>query len=238
MSPQIQFNLPEISGNFSTSHEAAYHRLRNGLLVGAIKPGTAMGIRALAHYLEISPTPVREALARLSSENALQVLENRRIIVPVMDANRFDEIIVLRIQLECLAAERAFPFVSQMLIEKMATIDTAMDEAVQKKDSDALTVLNHQFHSLLYRANPHQSVMPLIESVWLQLGPFQRQIIDKVLKYYLVDHHKTIVGALWSRDQKALCKAIKADIDEGIGRAGDEVLKASSKNLNSKKLSA
>ena len=225
MGTQVQFNLPEISGDYITSHEAAYHRLRNALMVGAIAPGTPMRIRALAQYLSISPTPVREALRRLSSESALQVLDNRRIIVPLMSAGRFDELILLRVKLECLAAERALPFVSQVLIEQLASIDADMDKAVNGQNYDALAVLNQQFHSILYQANPHQSAMPLIESVWLQLGPFQRQVIDKIMDYYLVDHHKTIVGALWKRDQKALCISIRADIIEGIGRAGDEVLK-------------
>ncbi len=226
-----QFDLPKITGDYITAHEEAYHRLRNALMVGAIAPGTPMGIRALAHYLNISPTPVREALRRLSSESALHVLDNRRIVVPEMNAGRFEELILLRVRLECLAAERALPFVSQVLIEQMATMDAEMDEAVRSKNYDTLTALNHQFHTTLYMANPDQSVMPLIESVWLQLGPFQRQIMDKVLNNYLVDHHKTIVGALWKRDHGSLCKSIEADIVEGIGRAGTEVFCA----LNQKK---
>ncbi|HHB83607.1 MAG TPA: GntR family transcriptional regulator [Devosia sp.] len=219
-----QFDLPEISGEYITAHEAVYHRLRNALMVGAIKPGTAMAIRALAQYLGHSPTPVREALRRLSSENALQVLDNRRIIVPFINAGQFDELILLRIKLECLAAERALPYVSQVLIEKMIGIDATMDNAVTEKQFDTLSVLNQQFHTVLYAANPNQTVMPLIESVWLQLGPFHRQMMDKTLSYYLVDHHKRIIGALNNRDKKELCSAIEADIREGIGRAGQEVL--------------
>lgn len=229
MPHKIQFDLPEISGDYITAHEEAYHRLRNALMVGAIAPGTPMRIRALAQYLNISPTPVREALRRLSSESALQVLDNRRIVVPEMSAGRFEELILLRVRLECLAAERALPFVSQVLIEQMAALDAKMDEAVHLKNYDALTTLNHHFHTTLYTANSDQSVMPLIESVWLQLGPFQRQIMNTVLNNYLVDHHKTIVSALWKRDQKSLCKSIEADIVEGIGRAGTEVFCALTK---------
>ncbi len=219
------FSVPHIARTEQmTAHEYVYARLRYALMTGTIAPGTALKIRALAIYLGISPTPVREALRRLCSESALEVLGNRRIVVPQMSAGRFDELILLRVHLECLAAERALPYVSNILIEKMARLDERMDMAAGAGDYNALTVLNQDFHELLYTANPNQSVMPLIQSVWLQLGPFQRQVMNRVLDYYLVDRHKEILDALNTRDATALCKATEADIRDGIGRAGAEVV--------------
>ena len=141
-----------------------------------------------------------------------------------MNAGRFDYLILLRVHLECLAAERALPYVSDILIEKMALIDEQMDRAAAGRNYNALTVLNQDFHELLYTANPNQSILPLIQSVWLQLGPFQRQVMDRVLDYYLVDRHKEILDALKARNAAALCKATEADIRDGIGRAGAEVM--------------
>ncbi len=227
MADNTEFSIPQVKRHGQmTAHEYAYARLHNGLMVGAIGPGTALKIRALAEYFGISPTPVREALRRLSSESALEVLGNRRIIVPRITPGRFEELVLLRIELECLAATRALPYVSDILIARMGEVDGRMDDAVRVQEFDTLTVLNHEFHELLYLANPHQGVMPLIKSVWLQLGPFQRQIMDRVIGYYLVDHHKEILGALGARNATALCRAIRADIEDGVGRAGDEVLNA------------
>ncbi len=225
MNTNSGFSIPPIARTGQmTSHEYVYARLRYALMTGAIVPGTALKIRALAVYLGISPTPVREALRRLCSESALEVLGNRRIVVPQMNEGRFDELILLRVHLECLAAERALPYVSNILIEKMARLDERMDRAASGRDYNALTVLNQDFHELLYTANPNQSVMPLIQSVWLQLGPFQRQVMDRVLDYYEVDRHKEILHALNTRDAVALCRATEADIRDGIGRAGAEVM--------------
>ncbi|VAW20920.1 Transcriptional regulator, GntR family [hydrothermal vent metagenome] len=225
MSSKTEFNIPQIAKNpHLTAHEHTYYRLRNALMVGAIKPGSALKIRVVAQYLGVSPTPVREALRRLSSESALEVLGNRRIVVPTMSEGRFEELIMLRVELECLAAKRALPYVSDMLISKMAAIDTRMDQALDESNYDFLTVLNQQFHELLYTANTDQAVMPLIESVWLQLGPFQRQVINVVMNYYRVDRHKEVLAALGQRDEAALLAATKADIVDGIGRAGASVI--------------
>ncbi|MGX9848782.1 GntR family transcriptional regulator [Limimaricola litoreus] len=209
-----------------TTQEYVHARLRNAIMVGAVQPESTLTIRGLAEYLELSPTPVREALRRLSSERAIELLGNRRISIPVMTAPRLEEILRLRMTLECHAARRALPFVSEVLIDRMRAIDDRMDDYIQSRDLDALTISNHEFHRVLYTANPHQTVLPVIESVWLQLGPFQRQMIRALEQFYLIDRHKEILTALRERDAAALALAIEADIEDGIGRAGREVLQA------------
>ncbi len=219
------FSIPDIPRHHHmTIHEYVYFRLRNALMLGAVKPGTSLKIRALAAYMGISPTPIREALRRLSSENALEVLGNRRIIVPRITAGKFEELVLLRICLERLAARRALPYVSDILIRDMSVLDDRMDEAVARGQYDLLTVLNQSFHERLYTANHHQAVMPQIQSVWLQLGPFQRQLIRTVMDTYQIDRHKEILSALSARDPQALQTAIEADIRDGIGQAGKKVL--------------
>jgi DNA-binding GntR family transcriptional regulator len=208
----------------ATTQEQVYLRLRNALMIGAVEPGVTLTIRGLAEYMGLSPTPIREALRRLGSENAIETLGNRRIVVPRMSAGRFDELIRLRVAIEGHAGARALPYVSDVLIEDMAGLDREMDAALRQDRYDALTVLNQQFHRALYTVNPNQSAMPLIESIWLQLGPFQRQVIHAVKTHYLVDRHKQIMDALRRREPAALAAAISDDIQDGIGRSGRAAL--------------
>ncbi|MEV8466981.1 GntR family transcriptional regulator [Fluviibacterium sp. DFM31] len=220
-----EFTLPEIvPDDGMTTQDYAYHRLRNAILLGAIPPGTQLTFRGLATMLNLSPTPVREAVRRLSSEHALEVLGNRRLQVPDMGASRFEELILLRIALETHAAERAFPYVSSVLIEYLRELDDRMDRLLQAGRLDDLTLLNQDFHGQLYAANPFQQALPLIESVWLQLGPFQRQVMQNVTRYYHEDRHKEILEALEARDSMALVVAVENDIRDGQARAGRAAL--------------
>ncbi len=210
--------LPEIekSGKM-TIQEYAYVRLRHALMVGSIAPGVPVTIRGLASAMEISPTPVREALRRLSSQNALCVLENRRIVVPSMTAKRFHELVSLRCAIEIHAAERALPFISDNIIDRLVVIDTIMDEAVTAQDSITLIIQNQLFHGHIYRSNRDQLSMPMIESIWLQLGPFMRIALRHVGSFYGVDRHKEIIAALHDRNLGDLLQAIQADIHDGVG---------------------
>ena len=208
----------------ATDQESVYQRLRAAIMTGALAPETTLTIRGLAEALHCSPTPIREAVRRLSTEFAIEVLENRRMRIPAMTPARFEEILSLRIAIEAHAAERALPYVSDVVIEKIEEIDALMDTALGRGDQSVLTALNHDFHRILYGANPHQVAMPVIESIWLQLGPFQRQVIENGLEFYVVDRHKEIIRALRSRDPIALSIAIEADIRDGIYRSGKQFL--------------
>ena len=98
-----------------------------------------------------------------------------------------------------------------------------MDDAVEAGDWEATVLLNQQFHSGLYLANPGQLVMPMIESLWLQLGPILRIAARRQREIYMIDHHKDILVALRANDGDRLATAIEADIRDGIARLDPEV---------------
>jgi len=198
------------------THQWVYQLLRSNLLCGRIEPGKPLTIRGLAEILHTSPMPVREALHRLACEGAVEVKNNRRVIVPLMTAEKFAELCDLRILLETHAAERALPYIKDADIATLERIDAAIDAAIEANDADNISLNNQAFHRHLYSANPLQISVPLIESLWLQLGPFSRIAIDKLEKVYLVDRHHEAIAALKKRDGFGLKRAIEADIRDGI----------------------
>ena len=198
------------------THQWVYQLLRNNLMCGRIEPGIPLTIRGLAEILDVSPMPVREALHRLACEGAVEVKNNRRVIVPLMTAEKFSELSELRILLETHAAEGALPYINEKDIATLERIDAAIDEAVENIDVDNISLYNQKFHRCLYSANPFQISVPLIESLWLQLGPFSRIAISKLEKVYLVDRHAEAIEALRGRNLFGLRRAIEADIRDGI----------------------
>jgi len=217
--------LPELVDSAGTTSQAsAYLRLRHALMIGAIEPGVAITIQDLADSLQVSATPVREALRQLSSEKALLTLENRRITVPEMTAARFEELINIRCTLEVYAALRAMPYISKINIDELEQIDADINKAVESNDWPLTVVLNQQFHSTLYLSNPDQVAMPMIESVWLQLGPFMRVASRFQKDLYLVDRHKEALEALHRNDEPALGLAIEADIRDAVGGLKPEII--------------
>jgi DNA-binding GntR family transcriptional regulator len=198
------------------TNQWVYQLLRTNLLCGKIAPGIPLTIRGLAEVLDVSPMPVREALHRLACEGAVEAKNNRRVIVPMMTAEKFNELCELRILIETHAAEKALPYIRERDIANLELIDASINEAVQRGDVETTSLLNQDFHRSLYSANPYQIVVPLIESLWLQLGPFSRIAIGKLEKIYIVDRHVEAIAALKQQNGFGLRRAIEADIRDGI----------------------
>lgn len=203
-----------------TVQEWVYRELREAILLGNVLPGRAITIRGLAEFLGVSSMPVREALRRLVSEKALTLPDNRRARVPEMTATKFEELVNARVALETLAAERAMPMVNADRLELLRDIDRRTMEQVRSADVQDNIMRNYRFHRTLYGSLPSEVLMPLIESVWLQLGPFMRLAMSHIGDYYPVDRHNEAIDAIERRDTIALRIAIEADIRDGVGHLG------------------
>lgn len=201
-----------------------YQTLRNAVMYGEILPGRVLTIRELAGIMDVSPMPVREALRQLAAENALEIQGNRRVMVPKMTAMKFNELCEARIAIESHAAARALPYIDHERLKQLQSLDKLIDQAQQDSNLEQVSLLNQNFHRALYTANPHQVTLPLIESLWLQLGPFMRLATKALDEYYLVDRHNEAMAAIEKKDAYALQLAISADIRDGIAFAGSPAM--------------
>lgn len=211
---------------YRTLQEKVYRELRMAIITGKFMPDRAVTIRGLAEMLGTSPMPVREALRRLVAEHALTLLPNRRVTVPGMTGEKFAELTEARVALETLAAERSVPFITDDLVEKLRKLDDEVDSAISVGDIERYMRNNMQFHFSLYNAGPNGTIIPLIESLWLQIGPFLHLAMNHFGVDYAADHHKETLRALEERNGPALRHAIEGDIRDGMGSIPATELKA------------
>ncbi|MCK0197856.1 GntR family transcriptional regulator [Ancylobacter sp. 6x-1] len=206
---------PRLPGE--TVQQWVFRRLRRTVMTGRFPPGQAVTIRGLAEALGVSAMPVREALARLVAERALVLLDNRRVRVPEMTARRFEELVTTRTLLETEAAARSLPLADAAFRSRLAVLNHESDLAVARSDTDATIETNLAFHTAFYGGRPDNVLLPLIESVWLQIGPFMRMALIDLDQHYTVDRHAEALEALAAGDEAGLRRAIEADIRDGIG---------------------
>ncbi len=197
-----------------------YRVLRRSIMTGQFEPGEPVTINGLAEALGVSAMPVREALHRLVSEGALELLDNRRVRVPDLDPPRFEEVLEARVALETLAAERAMPFIDDVRLARLRAFDQQADQALAVRNFGRLVEANFDFHRCLYEAKPGTVLLPLIETLWLRLGPFMRRAGEAFSTDYQIDRHAEALAAIVKRDAEALKAAIAADIRDGTGHLG------------------
>ena len=198
--------------DLATQHQQIYQTLREQLIAGRFKPGTAVSLRGIASSFAVGLMPVREAINRLAGERALEVRRNGRVSVPDLTRERFEELMQARLQLEPPCARWALPHVDAECLARMEASDDSMNSSYGSGNADAYMLENYRFHFELYRAGGSRVFVPLLESVWMQFGPFMRSVYDMSETTAIVDKHQMALEAIRRRDQDALEVAIRADI--------------------------
>ena len=199
--------------NRGAVHDLVYREIRQSLMVGTFTPGEKVSLRSLAQQVGTSLTPVRGAVNRLIAEGAFQVLPNRWVMIPAMTEEKFDEIIHWRIQLETEATRRACRNVTKGLINKVESINRKIHKVVEQgRDRKDLLNENYRFHFTIYRDAKSTILLPMIESLWLQCGPFTYYSLLSPRDLWNAKHHDSIIDALTAGDEDMAAKAVKNDI--------------------------
>jgi len=193
-----------------------YDALRVRLITGRIMPGVPFSTRGLARELEVSQTPVRDALARLAAEGAVEIRSKRRITVPEMTRTRYDDLMRCRLLLEPAAAAHALPLIGPATVKRLVAIDADIDTALANGNVEAYMRDNFRFHFLIYRAAAQPITLRLIETLWAQFGPFMRVIYGFSGTAQLLDRHQEAITAIRAADAGALHRAILEDINDGM----------------------
>ncbi|WAJ28125.1 GntR family transcriptional regulator [Antarcticirhabdus aurantiaca] len=210
--------LPRIARE--TVFDRVYEALRRSLIEGTFDAGEVLRIQDVAQRLEVSTMPVREALGRLVSERALEALPNRSIRVPLLTRLRLDEVAHARALVEGEAAAIASARIDRAALDELKRITEAYDRLMAKVGSHSdRAAYNHAFHFAIYRTAGSSVLLPIIESLWLQSGPFIRaaaEIYDGDDGLSATHHHWQIVEALERADPDAARRAVGADINRAF----------------------
>ncbi|HEY4772366.1 MAG TPA: GntR family transcriptional regulator [Steroidobacteraceae bacterium] len=204
----------------SLLHANVHRELRRRLITGKITPRSTLSTRGLAQELGVSQTPVREALSRLAAEGALQIRSKRKIVVPPMTAERFRDLLRCRELLEPEAALAALPLIGKARLKRITATDESIERALVSGDVNAYMQGNFNFHFLIYTAQPRRTLLQLIETLWLQFGPFMSVVYARFGTSNLRDQHELMVRALRNHDARGLKRALVADIRDGMGLIG------------------
>lgn len=217
-----------------TMQDRAYQTLRHALIVGKLPPGKGISLRAMAENLGVGVMPMRAAIARLSAENALAVHDNRRVSIPEMTMDRFDQLMQARLLLEPACAMRAIGAIDDAALARIRAHDDQMNASYQSGDAELYMAANYAFHFEIYRAGQSEVLTRLLESIWMQFGPFMRKVYGLVGTARLTDKHEIAINAIERRDVTRLKLAIEADILDGMDLLGKSIFTDANDSLLSK----
>jgi DNA-binding GntR family transcriptional regulator len=199
--------------------EAAYDALKDRISRGVYRPGDKLTVRSVAETLGVSSTPARDAINRLTAENALVYAGPKTVIIPVLSEFDLREVTVVRIALEGLAAEEAAKNCGASDVEKLKALQIQINEGLAQRDYASVLWHNKEFHFHVYGRSGLPRLVGLIEAQWLRVGPSFYGLYPEFAEERCgVRNHEMVIDAIEEGDGRALRAAFESDIRIGYLR--------------------
>jgi DNA-binding GntR family transcriptional regulator len=190
------------TGESTSRSELAYQRLRSALASGALKPGQRVMETEIADWLQVSRTPVRDALRRLESEGMLTVEPRMGLVVASISRQAMLELYVMREVLEGTAARLCARHASDPEITELEEL--VKREARLQGNYPELARHNRLFHEAIHRGAHNRYLeksLAAVNDTMHLLGPSQLLIPERARESQA--EHAELFGHIRSHDADA-----------------------------------
>ncbi|WP_028401317.1 GntR family transcriptional regulator [Ectobacillus panaciterrae] len=177
--------------------QVVYETIKTAILARKIAPGTQLVETMIAEKLQVSRTPIRNAIKKLQEEGLVIMVPNRGAFVMQPTREEIMQAFEFRTELECIAVPYAFKHITEQDIQALRQMIAQEMDAYKEKDILKYIRINKEFHSFLARKTKNKF---LIESVETLLRKINIYLILYGVFYYvnlneltnLQDHEKMI----------------------------------------------
>lgn len=193
-----------------------YDRLVAALIDGTLAPGDRLVQDQLAEQLDVSRTPVRDALLRLRAEGIITPVGRRGYVVRSLSARDVLDNYDARMAIESYAAARVAARGGSAVAHVQAVLDRETHRAFDTPHASYLA--NRAIHEAVVRATDNPQLLGCFESVWNRAlsGLIYRDFYDAQSADEFVETHVALVDILAAGDPERARLAMIDHIQHGL----------------------
>lgn len=197
-----------------TKEEQVADYLREGILSGLFPRGSRLKQAEIAERLQLSITPVREALKLLEAEGYVTGDSYRGVSVAPFDASASEEVLELRLLLESRLLRGTAEKITSKHITELRILADEFARAFETGDRAAARGINYRFHRRLYDIAAMPQTLHFVQILWARY-PFD--LINAVAGRGedAAKEHEEILQALLHSDVSAAMLAMRKHIESG-----------------------
>lgn len=187
--------------------------LESLIFQGLFKDGARLDEVQLAERFDVSRTPIREALQRLSLTGLVEQIPRRGVFVRQPGPVELLEMFEVMAELEAASARLAATRISDEALSELNAINERCEKAVAAQDFDGYYRENAEFHAMLYRQSGNSFLEQECLRLYRRLQPFRRvQLRLRGRLKQSMSEHKMIVAALEGGDGAKAADVIRAHV--------------------------
>lgn len=206
----------------ATAATRAYRELRDRAVMFRIPPGMPIKEVGLAKELNVSRTPLREALNRLASEGFIEATPSKGFTGRSLDPKEIFDLYELRVELEVLAARLACERATD---EDLRRLSSFCRTEGQKRFHDRVSVqlkVDEEFHESIARLSGNAQLERVLRNTNARIR-FVRWIDMEGRLHTTDDEHQRIVDALESRDADQCAELLRGHIQRRMDQIRDVI---------------
>ena len=202
-------------------NQIIYEGLRTAIITGVIGMGERINEKQYAEYLNVSRTPIREALRRIQDEGIVEYIPNYGIVVTTFTEEDVYEIYQIRTALDILAATNSMKIMSPHDFHVMEELLKRTDDAQEQGEVRKVIEMSKEFNTMIYKF----ARMPRLETIQNRLRDYLIRFRDISLtandrRQRAIDEHHLIFRCLKNNEVEQM----RLVITEHLERSRDFIL--------------
>ena len=194
--------------------EQTYQVLKTAILSGELAPGQRLVETQLAKKLQVSRTPIREAIGLLQHENLATIDSNNVVRVATISIEDAVQLYDCRIALEQLSVMAACQNATDSQLKELELMVEQAEKLVNSKPSPLtsfrLLDLDYRFHRLLVQSSGNSWLVDLLDQVFDKMQLLRIQTTKNNLNVLEIrTEHRRIYEPVQQRNPEAAVQAIK-----------------------------
>jgi|JI10StandDraft_1071094.scaffolds.fasta_scaffold54912_4 DNA-binding GntR family transcriptional regulator len=199
---------------FRTKEGQVAEFLRERIISGYFARGQKLKQAEIAQMLDLSITPVREALKLLEAQGYVVGSSHRGAVVAPFQVGEAEELYELRRVLETRLTRAAARRMDAAGLRALEDLNDAILAAAARADNDAARAANFRFHFRLYEMARQPQALHFVRILWAKY-PFDLLTVMPRRQFAVADEHRGILDALQAGDVAGVTEAMGRHIDSG-----------------------
>ena len=207
--------MNDVPNSTKSSGEAAYDALLASIRDGRFAPGDRLREEEVGQELNLSRTPVREALRRLEADGIIEHRPRIGAVIRQLDGREVVELYEMRVVFERTAAELAAQHGTEAEFDTLQALNE--DIATERHSPARAAAINQTFHRALYIAARNRFLLEAARALnnsLLLLGP--TTFTEDARIDVVVQQHQDIIDGLRNRRPEAAGGAAEAHLETSL----------------------
>lgn len=183
-----------VGADKTSLEQTAYDAIKKMILEGQIRPGELLSENLISEYLNMSRTPVREAVRRLQAERIVEFRKGQGTYLRCLTWKELQDICEVRMGLELKACQTAAERIREEEIRELQREFHALRQEYlsgARSSSEVFHALEHRLHELILKGSDNQYIRKLMEQINLSVCQYDALLAnlpsarEEYLRYYM-----------------------------------------------------